>query len=131
MRKTKREKAEFDILGKISSEREKRGWTEYTLSRNAGITQSTISTWYKKQMQPSVSSIEKISRAFGMTLSEFFQEKDGDTGQDGEITGQITREQKKLLRAWDRLGPREKDSFMNLMETVGRYHNADDGADKI
>lgn len=50
----------FDILSRITEERLKRGWSEYRLAENSGITQSTISTWYRKQMQPSISSLEKI-----------------------------------------------------------------------
>ena len=55
-----RDKAKFDILNKILEERTKRGWSEYTLAQNAGLTQSTISTWYRKDLQPSVASIEKV-----------------------------------------------------------------------
>ena len=41
-----REKPAFDILGKIEQERLARGWSEYTLAENSGLTQSTISTAY-------------------------------------------------------------------------------------
>ena len=44
-----RDKSKFDVLGKIEKERTQRNWTEYTLAKNAGITQSTISTWYRRK----------------------------------------------------------------------------------
>lgn len=56
----------MDILTKILKERQKRNWSEYQLAQNSGITQSTISTWYRKNMQPSVSSLEKICAGFGI-----------------------------------------------------------------
>lgn len=71
----KREKSNFDILGRIQSERVKRSWTAYNLAKNAGLTQSTISTWYRKDLQPSVASLEKICTAFGISLSEFFMDE--------------------------------------------------------
>ena len=38
-----REKPAFDILGRIEQERLSRGWSEYALAENSGLTQSTIS----------------------------------------------------------------------------------------
>ena len=38
-----REKPTFDILGRIEQERLSRGWSEYALAENSGLTQSTIS----------------------------------------------------------------------------------------
>ena len=54
-----------DILGLIRKKREARGWTEYQLAERSGLPQSTISSWYKKGMTPSFSSLEKIREAFG------------------------------------------------------------------
>ena len=69
-----RDKCEFDVLKKIESERLKRNWSEYTLAQNSNLTQSTISTWYSKQLQPSIASIEKICKGLGISLSQFFSE---------------------------------------------------------
>lgn len=48
----KHEKASFDVLSKIQQERIKRGWTEYTLAKNSELSQSTISSWYRKDLEP-------------------------------------------------------------------------------
>ena len=71
-----REKPTFDILGRIEKERAARNWSEYALAENSGLTQSTISTWRRRNLQPNVASIEKICSGFGITLSQFFQEED-------------------------------------------------------
>ena len=55
-----REKPTFDILGRIEQERLSRSWSEYALAENSGLTQSTISTWRRRNLQPNVASIEKI-----------------------------------------------------------------------
>ena len=47
-----REKPTFDILGRIEHERLTRGWSEYALAENSGLTQSTISTWRRRNLQP-------------------------------------------------------------------------------
>ena len=45
-----------DIIGIIKTQREVRGWSEYQLAERSGLPQSTISSWYKKDMTPSFAS---------------------------------------------------------------------------
>ena len=64
-----------DILSAITTYREERGWTEYQLAERSGLPQSTISSWYRKNMVPTIPSLEKICMAFGITLSQLFAER--------------------------------------------------------
>ena len=50
----------INILDRITSYRTKKGWTEYQLAEESGLTQSTISSWYRKNLVPSIPSLEKI-----------------------------------------------------------------------
>lgn len=79
----------------IAQYREGRGWTEYQLAERAGLPQSTISSWYRKNMIPTVASLEKICHAFGITLSQLFAEN--------EEAVTLTDNQQKLLQRWGRL----------------------------
>ena len=60
----------MDILKRIVDLRKERNWTEYQLATKSGLTQSTISSWYRKDLVPSIPSLEKICSAFGITLSQ-------------------------------------------------------------
>lgn len=104
-----REKSTFDILKRIDDERMKRNWSEYTLAKNADITQSTISTWYRKNLQPSVASIEKICKGFGISLSEFFN--------DESSCMYLTPQQNEILGLWSALTPIQRDSVANLLRS--------------
>lgn len=73
----------IDVLEQITYYRKQKNWTEYQLAEKAGMTQSTISSWYRKSMIPSIPSLEKICRAFGITLSQFFAE---DTDNNFSLT---------------------------------------------
>ncbi len=84
-----------DILSSITAYREARGWTEYQLAERSGLTQSTISTWYRKNIIPTVPSLEKICSAFGITLSQLFAE--------GDSMVSLTESQQKLLERWTKL----------------------------
>lgn len=60
-----------DILAEITRLRLQRGWSEYDLAKNSGLTQSTISTWYRKNQTPTIQTLDKVCRGFGITLSQF------------------------------------------------------------
>ena len=99
-----------DILATITAYREERGWTEYQLAERSGLPQPTISSWYRKNMVPTVASLEKICAAFGITLSQLFAE--------GESPVSLTESQKKLMDAWARLTPAQQDVVFALLEKM-------------
>lgn len=99
-----------NILKTITKYRLERGWSEYQLSERSGLPQSTISSWYRKKMTPSVSSLEKICNAFGITLSQLFSEN------DSPVT--LTQSQKLLLEKWSRLNKEQQDIIFELIDKM-------------
>ena len=97
-----------DILSAITAYREQRGWTEYQLAERAGLPQSTISSWYRKNMVPSVPSLEKICAAYGITLSQLFAE--------GDAAVSLTESQRQLLERWARLNPKQQEIIFQLID---------------
>lgn len=65
----------MDVLGRIEELRRARGWTLYRLSGMAGIPQSTLVNMFNRGTLPSITTLECICSAFGITLSEFFKEE--------------------------------------------------------
>ena len=99
-----------DILATITKYREERGWTEYQLAERSGLPQSTISSWYRKNMIPTISSLEKICSAFGITLSQLFAE--------GDAVVSLTAPQKKLLDRWSRLSEEQQNAVFLLIDKM-------------
>jgi len=99
-----------DILTVITQYREARGWTEYQLAERSGLPQSTISSWYRKNMMPSISSLEKICTAFGITLSQLFAENNAPVS--------LTESQKKLLEHWSKLSEDQQAALLALIEKM-------------
>ena len=99
-----------DILSVITQYREDRGWTEYQLAERSGLPQSTISSWYRKKIVPTVPSLEKICAAYGVTLSQLFAE--------GEESVALTDSQKKLLDHWARLSDEQQAVVFALIEKM-------------
>ena len=61
-----------NVLDTITSYREARHWSNYDLASHAGIKPTTISSWYRKDIVPTIPTLLKICDAFGITLTEFF-----------------------------------------------------------
>ncbi|MCQ4862739.1 helix-turn-helix domain-containing protein [Pseudoflavonifractor phocaeensis] len=99
-----------DILDAITKHREARGWTEYQLAEQSGLPQSTISSWYRKGMLPSLASLEKICIAFGIPISQIFAESDDLTS--------LTSKQKELLEHWSCLTKEQQDILFKLIEIM-------------
>lgn len=102
----------MNVLDKITQIRLERNWTEYQLSVKSGLTQSTISSWYRKDMLPSITSLGKLCDAFGITMSQFFM--DEETGQ----AVLLTEQQIRLLNYAARLNPQQYDSLLNFLRTI-------------
>ena len=99
-----------DILTTIATYREERGWTEYQLAEHSGLPQSTISSWYRKNMVPTIPSLEKNCTAFGITLSQLFAE--------GDTPVSLTESQKKLLECWSKLSEEQQAVVFALIDKM-------------
>lgn len=98
---------DMDILEKIKLLRIERHWSEYQLSQESGIPQSTISSWYKKQVMPSLNSLKSICEAFNITLGQFFS--------DDEYDIDLTENQKNMLKAFNKLPKNAQQDFIKLL----------------
>ena len=99
-----------DILSVITKHRVSRGWTEYQLAERSGLPQSTISSWYRKNMMPTIPSLIKICDAFGITLSQLLA-SDSDA-----VT--LTPSQIALLERWSRLSREQQDAVFQLLDKM-------------
>lgn len=105
----------ININERIITLRLERNWSEYQLSEQAGITQSTISSWTRQNVIPSITNLEKICDAFGITLSQFFME---DEAQSVCLTDQ----QKSMFNTWNRLAPDQQATLLQFLNTVPVSH---------
>lgn len=101
----------MNILDKISTLREERHWSEYQLAEKSGLTQSTISSWYRKNMIPSIPSLSKICDAFGITLSQFFLD-------DSNKTVLLNSEQLELLEHASKLNSKQYAALLCFLESL-------------
>lgn len=101
----------INVLERITEMREERHWSEYQLSEKSGLTQSTISSWYRKDMLPTLPSLMKICDAFGISISQFFLE-------DNDKIVSLNQKQLDLLTASAKLDATQYDALLHFLETL-------------
>lgn len=98
----------FDVLTRIKILREQRGWSVYKMAKLSGIPQSTIATWYQKNLCPPLDKIEILCNTFGITLTDFFS--------TGDILHNMT-DADELLSKWILLTPSQKKAILTVINT--------------
>lgn len=99
----------MDVLARLRELMTAHGWTEYRVAKESGLSESTIANIYRRNNVPTVATLEAICAGFGITLSEFFA--------DNEMA-EMTPELKALFDKWIRLTPRQRESILNMMDTL-------------
>ena len=85
-----------------------RGWTLYTLSLEAGITQSTLQSMMNRGNAPKIETLQAICEAFGITLAQFFLE-------DEQIEV-LSADEKELVESFRRLPPEKQQALLKLID---------------
>ena len=64
----------MDVAGRIRELMEERGWTEYRLKEEAHLPSSTVGNIFHRSTTPGIHTLERICKAFGISLCQFFAE---------------------------------------------------------
>lgn len=101
----------MDVTERIRKLMDQRNWTAYRLRKESGLAQSTLSHIFRKDSEPTISTLETICRAFGLTMGEFFAE--------GEFIS-LTVEQRELLDKWAILTPEQKQLILDMINSLSK-----------
>lgn len=99
----------MDIHKRLRRLLNERGWTEYRLSKECGLSESTLANIFRRNTLPSISTLEAICKGFGITVSQFFA--------DGDMI-EMTSEIKELFDSWVSLTVEQKKAVMQLIRTM-------------
>lgn len=98
----------MDAIKRIDQLMAERDWTDYKLSMASGLSQSTIANIHRRNTVPSISTLEAICNAFGISLSQFFAEEHCNTVQ-------LNDEQFAFFNKWVSLTKEQKDLLYLLV----------------
>lgn len=99
----------MDILSRIECMLLERNWSEKELSRRAQISHTTINTWYRKKQTPTLYSLDKVSKAFGVTLSELLAEE--------EDLVELSEQDKEFFKVYYSLNPEQRKLLAQFLES--------------
>ena len=98
----------MDVLERLRGLLDERGWTEYRLAKECGLSESTIANIFRRNSVPSITTLESICNGFGITLSQFFA--------DGDMV-ELTPQAKELFDNWVTLTPERKNAVLTMVRT--------------
>lgn len=99
----------MDVLTRLRQLMDARGWSEYRVAKESGLSESTIANIYRRNNVPTIATLEAICSGFGITLSEFFA-----NGRMVELTPEVN----VLLEKWLRLSPKKRAALLKLMDAM-------------
>lgn len=99
----------MDIQKKIKELMQERGWTDYRLCKESGLSASTVANMFNRNNSPTIPTLEAICMALGITLSQFFSES--------EMLS-LTEEQRHLLSGWGKLSEEQRQLLLNFLDTM-------------
>ena len=100
----------MDVIKRIDMLMQERNWSDYKLSAESGLSSSTIANIHRRNTVPSISTLESICSAFGITLAQFFTENSN--------TVQLNTEQQDLFNQWIALTDNQKDLIYQLIKEM-------------
>ena len=100
----------MDVINRIDKLMKERNWSDYKLATESGLSSSTIANIHRRNTVPSISTLEAICSAFGITLAQFFTE-------DSQ-TVQLNKDQQELFNRWVSLTDNQKELIYKLMKEM-------------
>lgn len=105
-----------DILKRITSLMNSRNWTLYKLAKESDIPYSSLNSMFQKNNQPTISTLEKICKAFNITMSEFFS----NTPLNKKIKQDFSKVELELIQTFQNLS---KSNQKLLIDFANLLHN--------
>ena len=99
----------MDVNERIKELMDARGWTEYRIAKESGLSNSTIANLFHRNTVPSITTLEAICDGFGITLAQFFAEDDAVV---------LTIEQQQMFKKWLYLSDKQKHVLFELIDLL-------------
>ncbi len=79
------------------------------MSKNSGLSESTVTNIFKRNTIPSIPTFELICKGFGITPSQFFADRN---------MVELTPDLKQIFDGWSNLTPKQKQAVMQMINAM-------------
>lgn len=104
----------FNVLGRLTEIRQLRNMSVYKLAKLSGIPQSSIATWYQKELYPPIDKLEKLCDVLGLSLADFFN--------TSPVPNQINDYEGLLIQRYRLLSTAEQAIINSLIDAIINAH---------
>ena len=101
----------MDVKARLQQLMDERSWTIYKVAKEADIPWSTVRNMFKRDTEPSISTLEAICKGMGITLLQFF---------DADSPKGLTSQQQLLISQWNKLDDHDQKIIIELMTSLNR-----------
>ena len=99
----------MDVHSRLRQLMAERSWTAYRLAKKGGLSESTLANIFKRNTVPSITTLESVCSAFGISLAQFFSESE---------MVELTPELKELFDEWVSLKPEQKQAALQMIRAM-------------
>ena len=98
----------MDVKERLIQLQQQRGWTDYKIAKEAGLSSNTVSNIYRRNNVPSLPTLEALCKAFGITMAQFFAADD---------LVELTPEIRELVDKWTALTDEQKAAVWQILKS--------------
>jgi len=99
-----------EALSRIKELKDERGWSNYRLAKESGISEGSLNNLFRLNNQPTLPTLEAICKGFGISLCQFFSK-----GNEAVV---LNDEQREMLDAYNTLNYRQKKALVGLIREI-------------
>ena len=103
----------MDILKRLVELQNQRGWTDYRIAKEAGLSPNTVSNIYRRNNVPSMITLEALCKAFGITMAQFFAEDE---------MVELSPELRELFAKWTALTEEQKTVVWQIIKSYEKHN---------
>ena len=100
----------METLERIKQLRDERGWSNYRLAKEAGISEGSLNNLFRLNNQPTVPTLEALCTGLGISLCQFFAA--------GAEAMPLNDEQREILTMWSTLNKGQKSALLELLKQM-------------
>ncbi len=96
------------------------------LANLLGCNQTAVGKYERGQLEPNIETLKKLSTIFEVSVGYLIGNEDdfgNITVSPGQLTDQLTTQEKELLDAFNLLGPFERDGILVQVKALAKMKN--------
>ena len=112
------------LINRIRKACEEKGWSNYVLAKQAGISTSTVHDIMNGKTTPQLYTLLQICNVLNMSVGELFSEKESGNKEAGQgLRSELSRDEEILIQGYRELTEEKKEQMRACVEMLRSHNN--------